>query len=252
MTKKGRRYSIYALCDPRPEYQGPEFEFYSAKGVRYVGQTFKPLSHRFSQHLKEEANPYKRNWIRSLRRIGLEPLIVALRTDIEGYEDADRVETQMIAEARAKIGDKLVNLAKGGHGGYYSDEQLEESRTRAMSGVNGYVRPGNTPYPTLRDLVSPSVREQMLVKGNLRIEEIDYTAQRSSLKQLSTIQVGTKSYTDAYRAGFSGRPLPPGKLVVEAGYLHGVLAREGHAESLGAHVLGETEPTATRDTTPPE
>ena len=232
MAKSPRRYSIYALCDPRPEYQGPEFALWGVKGVRHVGQTFKSINHRFREHLSGDSNPYKRNWIRSLQKQGLEPGLVGLVSNIATHEEADRIEIERIAELRKHIGKKALNLTDGGQGGYYSEEQMEESRTRSLGGPNGYERPGNTPYPTLRDHVCQSVREQMMVTGSRRVQEIDYAVQRSTLRQLSTIQTGTKGYLEAYRCGLSSAPLPPGKLVAEAGYLHGRLVAAGYADPL--------------------
>lgn len=229
---KDRRFTIYALCDPRNEYQAPQFQLCGASGVRYVGQTFKSIEHRFRGHLLDDSNPYKKNWIRSLQRQGLEPSVVPLHADILTQEEADKLETELIAQAREQMGAKLLNLAAGGQGGYYTDEQMEESRTRNLSGPDGYERPGNTPYPTLRDQVCSSVRAQMMIPGNLDVQEIAYTAKRSTLRQLSTIQIGTKAYVDAYEVGLSGEPLPPGKLVDEAGYLHGRLVQAGYAQPL--------------------
>jgi len=80
--------------------------------------------------------------------------------------------------------------------------------------------------------VFPEVRKQMLITGNRYIKEIDYTAKRDSLLQLSTIKLGTKKYVVAYRIGLNAGALPPGKLVEEAGYIHGRLVREGYAELL--------------------
>jgi hypothetical protein len=237
MLKNCRLFSIYVLRDPRPQYQGPRYEICGVTGTRYIGQTFKSVQHRFNQHLSEDSNPYKRNWFRALKRDGVQPEVVTIYKDISSQEEADRLEQNLIAQAREKMGNKLLNLAIGGQGVYYSDEQMEESRTRYLEGADGYLRPGNTPYPNLRDAVCPAVRKQMLTKGNRYIREIDYTAERDSLMQLSTIQLGTKLYFAAYCIGFEGGALPPGKLVVETGYIHGKLSREGYAKPLEDDII---------------
>lgn len=232
MSKKHRLFSIYALCDPRPQYQEPHYEIYGIKGIRYIGQTFKSIQHRLKGHLLEDVNPYKRNWIKALEREGFTPKIVALHTDIQSQEEANLLEQKLIAEVRDKIGKKILNLSIGGQGVYYSDEQMEEARTRFLEGPDGYERPGNMPSPNFRDAVCPAVRKQMLVSGNRYIKEINYTAKRDSLKQLSTMKLGTRIYVKAYHVGFEGGELPPGKLVSEAGYIHGLLARKGYANPL--------------------
>lgn len=232
MADEPRYFTLYALLDPRSEYQVPAFEIRGLRGVRYVGQTFKKISHRFARHLIEDSNPYKRNWVRKLKSLGLKPGIAALCGQISTQEEADRLERELIEEARKQIGAKLLNLAAGGQGGYYTEQQMEQSRNKYNSGADGYVRPGNTPYLILRDVVVASVRKQMEVLNNRYICEIGYTAQRDSLLQISTIQVGRKEYREAYKIGFAGGILPPGKLVVEAGYVHGRLARDGYATAI--------------------
>lgn len=232
MSKESRIFSIYALCDPRPQYQETPYEFYGFKGIRYIGQTFKSIQHRLRGHLLDDSNPYKRNWIKALQREGLMPNIVVLHTNICSQEEADLLEKDLIAEARDRIGKKLLNLSIGGQGVYYSKEQMEESRTRFLKGSDGYERPGNMLSPNLRDAVCTAVRKQMLVSGNRYIKEINYMAKRDSLKQISTIKLGTKAYVQAYHVGLEGGSLPPGKLIVEAGFLHGLLTREGYAKPL--------------------
>lgn len=57
--------SIYALVDPITWY------------IRYVGQSNRPLR-RYDEHLDDDDDTPKCDWIRGLRRKGLKPILVIL------------------------------------------------------------------------------------------------------------------------------------------------------------------------------
>ena len=97
------RVTIYALIDPR------------TGGVRYVGQTIKPLSSRLVGHMREAqqqpASSLKTHWIAELVSYSLKPFIRPLCV-VERC-DADRVETVLIDRWDALLG--LVNVRKRGY-----------------------------------------------------------------------------------------------------------------------------------------
>lgn len=218
-----RRHTLYVLTDPRPEYQSPAYELRGVLGVRYVGKTCKPLEVRLAEHLKDETVSYKTSWLRRLRAMGLRPRIEPIRTDIPD-EQINDLEKALIAEARAKIGNKLTNTTEGGDGVMYSIAQMEESQARG--------RPGNMPVQRiLRDVVAPAIRDLMMEPGRRYLPQIGYQATRDSLRQLSTMKVGTEYYRIGYQAALDGLSLPGvGKLTTEAGYIHGLLVAAGLAE----------------------
>lgn len=110
---------IYALTDPR------------VGSVRYVGKTKRKLESRLSQHLylcsKRRNRLY--NWLLSLKRDGVRPVIAQLQT-CEG-EDWRGAERQWIAHFKA-LGANLVNSSEGGQGpsGIKRPDLIESNRIR--------------------------------------------------------------------------------------------------------------------------
>lgn len=85
---------IYALCDPR------------TNEVRYVGKT-NNINKRLSAHIKEKSNTLKCNWIKSLTKIGMLPLIQII--DISNNENWQIKEQYWIG-----MFPNLLNMAEGG------------------------------------------------------------------------------------------------------------------------------------------
>jgi len=102
--------TIYVLLDP------------SSGSVRYVGQTTKRLSNRLANHImsaRKDKNigPHLRNWIMSLFKIGLKPLIKEIDVTEKG-DKANNLEWHYIQKYRAEEGNNLVNSAKKGNWNY--------------------------------------------------------------------------------------------------------------------------------------
>lgn len=101
------KVSIYKLCDPRDLECKP----------KYIGITTKSLKDRLKRHLdyhKLIGNSYKQNWIKSLLKENITPVIYLVQecNNInEGYE----LEKYWISKF-TKEGYKLVNSTLGGEG----------------------------------------------------------------------------------------------------------------------------------------
>lgn len=83
--------------------------------IRYIGKTVKTLSQRLTDHIysvKRESN-YRTNWIKSILKIGYEPLIEPLDTCF--WDKSQELETYWIFQFKA-WGFNLVNLTNGGEG----------------------------------------------------------------------------------------------------------------------------------------
>lgn len=90
--------------------------------VRYVGKSVDP-SIRFRNHLKEtiltQTNPYKFNWIQSLLKRDLKPILKTIEcTKLSLIDDRERY---WISLYRKLVGTKLTNILDGGEGGYSGD-----------------------------------------------------------------------------------------------------------------------------------
>jgi len=119
---------IYILEDPRKS--DPK------ERDRYVGKTIKNPQSRLNSHISEAKRGlknYRYNWIRSLLKIGLKPV---LRTVKElPVDELDQEEINWIARLR-KEGYKLVNGTDGGDGisGWkHSEETIKKMKERIVS-----------------------------------------------------------------------------------------------------------------------
>lgn len=92
---------IYTLSDP------------ITNEVRYIGQTVMSLKMRLGNHIRESRtnkNTYKLNWIRSLEKKGVKPIIELLDEGIWG-----ETEIYWISQFK-QWGFRLVNSTEGGDG----------------------------------------------------------------------------------------------------------------------------------------
>jgi len=96
------KYTIYKLVDP------------TSKEVRYIGLTFNSLKQRLRSHYSEKSKSHKSNWVQSLRRQGLRPLIEAIESDISSYDDVCDREIHYIEKYKSE-GHRLTNMASGGN-----------------------------------------------------------------------------------------------------------------------------------------
>jgi predicted GIY-YIG superfamily endonuclease len=99
-----KKYYIYGLFDPRNNE------------LRYVGATIN-ISRRLTMHCTDTqliANTYKNNWIKSLKKQELKPIIEIIET-YENKESAIENETYLIQLFR-KLGYNLTNSRYGGNG----------------------------------------------------------------------------------------------------------------------------------------
>lgn len=104
MIKIIENYYVYGLFDPRNNE------------LRYVGMT-EDINRRLNEHIKPynlKNNTYKQNWIKSLLKYNLKPIIDILeiyKTELEALQ----AEIELIAYFKA-IGCRLTNGTEGGEG----------------------------------------------------------------------------------------------------------------------------------------
>lgn len=86
------------------------------KEIRYIGKTKLSLNSRLKLHLKAKDKGYRSNWVKSLLKESLIPVIEELEeTDLENWRECERY---WIAQFKV-WGFRLTNLAKGGEGNDY-------------------------------------------------------------------------------------------------------------------------------------
>ena len=108
MRRKYKTGWIYFLVDP------DSTSGYDLSEVRYVGYSYNPEK-RFKNHLTEARNKgkgHRCNWIRSLLRVGKEPVLVVVEQ--ADYETLPDLEVAWIADLRQCY--DLVNDTDGGDG----------------------------------------------------------------------------------------------------------------------------------------
>ena len=144
--------NIYILIDPENQQ------------VRYVGKA-NNISERYKAHLNRARKHqiHKLNWINSLRKKGLKPIIKII--DIVPINDWVFWETYWIAQFKA-WGFKLINYTNGGDGATFSNQTsfkkghipwnngtakpkiLKGNRGKTENSVKNYFKPAHTPWNT--------------------------------------------------------------------------------------------------------
>ncbi len=101
--------AIYILEDPRHDQ-------FSAKRVRYVGQTTRDNSARLREHINSKSASKCSNWCRGLLKKGLKPLQTYIQTFVNVTSaELDECEIFWIAQMRS-FGFELLNATDGGAG----------------------------------------------------------------------------------------------------------------------------------------
>lgn len=96
------KYKIYKLIDP------------ITNEIRYVGRTIQKLQNRLKKHLKANDKSHRVNWIKSLTKNQLIP-IIELICETQEFETCCELEKFYI-EKYKKEGMNLVNMTDGGDG----------------------------------------------------------------------------------------------------------------------------------------
>lgn len=113
---------IYTLCDP------------VTNQVRYIGKTF-DCKRRLREHLSCRGKTRSVQWIKSLRKIGLKPVLEILETvktsQPEDWESAERFWIEMFRQ----WGFQLVNLDSGGMGGRRVSDEVKLKMSEAHRAI---------------------------------------------------------------------------------------------------------------------
>lgn len=112
------RVFIYTLADPRDGM------------VRYVGKSIN-LEKRLKKHLYAKENGHKANWIASLKKLGLKPIMEAIEEIKNPTEEQWQEAERYWIESLRCLGFKLTNLVAGGYGMLRpSAETIEKVRAK--------------------------------------------------------------------------------------------------------------------------
>lgn len=107
-------YKIYSLNDPITDE------------VRYIGKTVSPLHKRLSSHYREKRYSYKNNWISSLKKQGLKPIIKLVEIcNSTNWEERERYWIKYYRTIT-----KLTNELDGGQGQQKGYKHTEEAKKK--------------------------------------------------------------------------------------------------------------------------
>ncbi|TVU61679.1 NUMOD3 motif protein [Paenarthrobacter nitroguajacolicus] len=139
---------------------------------RYVGITTKPISRRFSQHLKVARSGRKTPFYDWLRKQTPDSLLVEQLDVSWDLEELGQAERDWIRHLRLG-GDRLLNLSEGGLGPtgvQWTEEQREAARLRS-TGRRGLVRPGEeNPFYGGRHTLEQRTKWSQERKGSMLAE----------------------------------------------------------------------------------
>lgn len=158
--------------------------------IRYIGYASN-LNRRINQHLQPSnliKSNYKNNWIKSLLKINLKPLVVVLKK-CKNYKELPKIEKEIIAIYKF-LGYNLTNLTNGGDG--TTGRILSSETKRKISASNiGKIRSTQTVNKwrhtfTKNKNVSPNKGRKFSEKHrkNLSIAHIGKCGKKSYLSNL--------------------------------------------------------------------
>jgi len=101
--------------------------------IRYVGKSHEPIRRR-SCHIKEKKVSHKGNWIKTLLRGGLEPVVEILDEHPEQEEREWQESERFWISYLRFLGCRLTNQESGGNGGKRISEETKEKIRRANIG----------------------------------------------------------------------------------------------------------------------
>lgn len=137
-------FIIYGLIDP------------ITNQVRYVGKSSigleRPKQHSLSCNLKGKNR--KNNWIKSLKKINLIPIIKTIEI-CSSEEELDQKEIYWISFYR-KIDKKLTNITDGGTGGNTKQSFKKWKPLLSMNLISGEIKEYDYIWQTLEDGFSPT------------------------------------------------------------------------------------------------
>jgi group I intron endonuclease len=110
------RYTIYKLIDP------------ITNEIRYIGLTFNNLKQRLKSHCSEKSKSHKSNWIQSLKKQGLKPVIESIEDNILSYVEVCEREIFYINKYKSE-GHRLTNMASGGN----KNKKMSDETRKKMS-----------------------------------------------------------------------------------------------------------------------
>jgi len=179
---------IYTLADPR------------TGEVRYVGKTF-DLRQRFFDHIcKSKKTDKRKSWIKSLRNLGLKPVMEVLET-LENCDEYGWQETESFwIEILRFYGCRLTNLNSGGEGGRRASPELRARLSKIQRSIK------RTYSDEFRKSVSEKSKARMTPEIRAHLSKISRQLRHSeeTKKHLSEIKKGIKRPPHAQAALLEG------------------------------------------------
>jgi group I intron endonuclease len=159
------KYTIYKLIDP------------ISKEIRYIGLTFNDLNQRLKSHFYEKSKSHKSNWIQSLRKQGLKPIIESIEDNILSYDEVCDREIYWIQKYKSE-GHPLTNMASGGN----KNKKMSDESREKMS-IAQIER-----YKTYKLFLSEDVKEILSLKSKERFKDD---------KEREKLRISNKRYEDS-------------------------------------------------------
>lgn len=159
------KYTIYKLIDP------------ITNEIRYIGLTFNDLKQRLKSHCSEKSKSHKSNWVQSLKKQGLKPVIESIEDNILSYDEVCEIEIFYINKYKSE-GHRLTNMASGGNKNKkMSDETREKMRIAQLDRYRNY-----------KLVLSDDVKEILRSKSKKRFE---------SESEREKLRISNKRYEDS-------------------------------------------------------
>jgi group I intron endonuclease len=159
------KYTIYKLIDP------------ITNDIRYIGLTFNDLNQRLKSHCSENSKSHKSNWVQSLRKQGLKPVIESIEDNILSYEEVCDREIYWIEKYKSE-GHPLTNMTSGGN----KNKKMSDESREKMS-IAQIER-----YKTYKLVLSEDVKEILSLKSKERFKDD---------KEREKLRISNKRYEDS-------------------------------------------------------
>lgn len=158
------KYTIYKLIDP------------TSNEIRYIGLTFNSLKQRLRSHRNEKSKSHKCNWIMSLKKQGLSPIIESIEENIDSYEKACEREIHYIDFYK-----NICDLTNHSSGGNKNKKMSHETREKMrQSQLNR--------YKNFKLILSDSTKQKISNSTKLRMQIPE---------EINKLRISNKKYEDS-------------------------------------------------------
>jgi group I intron endonuclease len=150
--------------------------------VRYVGKTIN-IKRRYKQHLYDKRTTHKSSWVKSLKQLGLKPIM----TIIETCNETNWIDREKFWITQF---DNLTNLLDGG-GVHYTRTTKEETKAKISAIHKGKILTEDH-KEKIRKSSMKSAKKTLCIIDNVEYESIKDASRKLNILH-NTIQVRLKS-----------------------------------------------------------